>query len=125
MLALAMAGSSGMSKGVADNSIARTLCRVVPIAATSGTDTEHIINRCPASSAGVVCSVSTYRNGLTLEVWNIGAVFGHGLIRHQQQALAGATLLTNDASTGCLLDMNIRVVGVRLQSDADGSANHG
>ena len=64
MLALAMAGSSGMSKGVADNSIARTLCRVVPIAATSGTDTEHIINRCPASSAGVVCSVSTYRNGL-------------------------------------------------------------
>jgi hypothetical protein len=34
MLAIAMTGSSGMSKGVADYSIARTLCRVVPIAAT-------------------------------------------------------------------------------------------
>jgi hypothetical protein len=38
-----------------------------------------------------------------LEVRNIGAAFGRGLIRHQQQELAGVTLLTNDASTGCLL----------------------
>ena len=62
--AIAIAGCPGMSKGVADNSIAGTLCRVVPIAATSGIDTEHTINRGPTSTAGVVCSVSTYRNGL-------------------------------------------------------------